>query len=38
MGSTHLSLHFHLIFGTKDHEPLMARSGVPGCTPTWAEF
>ena len=27
MSSTHLSLHYHLIFGTKDHEPLIA--------PTW---
>jgi putative transposase len=27
MSSTHLSLHFHLIFGTKNHEPLIA--------PTW---
>jgi REP element-mobilizing transposase RayT len=24
MGSTHLSLHFHLIFGTKDHVPFIA--------------
>ena len=27
MSSTHLSLHYHLIFGTKNHEPLIA--------PTW---
>jgi putative transposase len=27
MSSTHISLHFHLIFGTKNHEPLIA--------PTW---
>ena len=25
MGSTHLSLHVHLIFGTKGHEPLLAK-------------
>jgi putative transposase len=24
MGSTHLSLHYHLIFGTKDHQPVIA--------------
>jgi len=24
MSSTHLSLHYHLVFGTKDHEPLIA--------------
>jgi hypothetical protein len=24
MSSTHLSLHFHLVFGTKNHEPLIA--------------
>jgi len=24
MSSTHLSLHFHLVFGTKDHEPTIA--------------
>jgi REP element-mobilizing transposase RayT len=24
MSSTHLSLHYHLIFGTKDHEPVIA--------------
>jgi REP element-mobilizing transposase RayT len=27
MSSTHLSLHYHIIFGTKNHEPLIA--------PTW---
>ena len=27
MSSTHLSLHYHLIFGTKHHEPMIA--------PTW---
>ena len=25
MSSTHLSLHYHLIFGTKNHEPLIAQ-------------
>jgi REP element-mobilizing transposase RayT len=25
MGSTHLSLHIHLIFGTKDHRPTIAK-------------
>ena len=29
MGSTHLSLHFHLIFGTKNHEPFMAKEWRP---------
>jgi putative transposase len=24
MSSTHLSLHYHLVFGTKEHEPLIA--------------
>jgi REP element-mobilizing transposase RayT len=24
MPSTHLSLHFHLVFGTKNHEPIIA--------------
>jgi len=24
MSSTHLSIHYHLIFGTKDHDPLIA--------------
>src|SRR5471032_179773 len=24
MSSTHLSLHYHLVFGTKNHEPLIA--------------
>jgi putative transposase len=23
MSSTHLSLHYHIVFGTKDHEPLI---------------
>jgi putative transposase len=23
MSSTHLSLHYHLVFGTKNHEPLI---------------
>ena len=29
MPSTHLSLHYHLIFGTKDHEPIIAKSWRP---------
>jgi len=29
MGSTHLSLHVHLIFGTKSHEPFMAKEWRP---------
>jgi putative transposase len=29
MSSTHLSLHFHLIFGTKGHEPLIAAEWRP---------
>ncbi len=29
MGSTHLSLHVHLIFGTKGHEPFMAKEWRP---------
>ena len=29
MGSTHLSLHFHLIFGTKDHVPQIAKEWRP---------
>jgi REP element-mobilizing transposase RayT len=29
MSSTHLSLHYHLVFGTKDHEPLI--------TSTWCD-
>ena len=29
MSSTHLSLHYHLVFGTKNHEPLI--------TPTWRD-
>ena len=24
MPSTHLSLHYHLVFGTKNHEPIIA--------------
>jgi len=23
MSSTHLSLHYHIVFGTKNHEPLI---------------
>ena len=26
MSSTHLSLHYHLIFATKNHEPLIAQT------------
>jgi len=26
MSSTHLSLHYHIIFGTKNHEPLIQRA------------
>src|ERR1051325_1362201 len=26
MASTHLSLHYHLVFGTKDHQPLIHKS------------
>ena len=29
MSSTHLSLHVHLIFGTKNHEPFIAASWRP---------
>jgi len=29
MSSTHLSLHYHLIFGTKNHEPII--------TPAWRD-
>jgi putative transposase len=29
MGSTHLSLHIHLIFATKNHEPFMAKEWRP---------
>ena len=29
MGSTHLSLHFHLIFGTKGHVPLITKEWRP---------
>ena len=29
MSSTHLSLHFHVIFGTKGHEPLIAPEWRP---------
>ena len=29
MSSTHLSLHYHIVFGTKDHEPLI--------TPVWRD-
>ena len=29
MGSTHLSLHFHVIFATKDHEPFLAKEWRP---------
>ena len=29
MPSTHLSLHYHLIFGTKDHEPIIDKSWRP---------
>jgi len=29
MSSTHLSLHYHLVFGTKNHEPII--------TPAWRE-
>lgn len=29
MSSTHLSLHYHLVFGTKNHEPLI--------TPAWRD-
>jgi len=29
MGSTHLSLHVHLIFGTKGHEPFIAKEWRP---------
>ena len=29
MSSTHLSLHYHLVFGTKDHQPLI--------TPVWRD-
>jgi REP element-mobilizing transposase RayT len=25
MSSTHLSLHFHIVFGTKDHAPYLDR-------------
>ena len=26
MSSTHLSLHYHIVFGTKNHEPLINRT------------
>jgi len=26
MSSTHLSLHFHIVFGTKNHEPFIAQA------------
>ncbi len=29
MGSTHLSLHYHLIFATKNHEPLITAQWRP---------
>jgi putative transposase len=29
MGSTYLSLHYHLVFGTKNREPLIARDWWP---------
>jgi len=29
MASTHLSLHYHLVFGTKDHEPVIHKSWRP---------
>jgi putative transposase len=29
MSSTHLSLHYHLVFSTKDHAPLMAKEWRP---------
>jgi REP element-mobilizing transposase RayT len=29
MSSTHLSLHYHLVFGTKNHEPFI--------TPAWRD-
>ena len=29
MPSTHLSLHYHLVFGTKDHQPLVHKSWRP---------
>jgi len=29
MPSTHLSLHYHVIFGTKDHEPVIDKSWRP---------
>jgi REP element-mobilizing transposase RayT len=29
MGSTHLSVHYHLIFGTKNHEPFIASAWRP---------
>ena len=29
MPSTHLSLHYHVIFGTKNHEPLIQKSWRP---------
>lgn len=41
MPSTHLSLHYHIVFGTKDHEPLIHRewrqrlhSYLGGCVST----
>jgi len=29
MPSTHLSLHYHVVFGTKDHEPVMNATWRP---------
>ena len=36
MSSTHLSLHYHLVFGTKNHEPPLPPPGATGCTLTLA--
>ena len=36
MSSTYVSLHYHLVFGTKNREPLIASNGVPACTNTLA--
>jgi hypothetical protein len=28
MSSTHLSLHYHIVFGTKNHKPMTVVAGV----------
>ena len=36
MSSTHLSLHYHIVFGTKNHEPMILVAGVSPARPVIA--